>query len=266
MLLYKGDKFIKGKKFTINESVYRFQKRDNNDNLIFEGINGSKLKLTEEEFNNKSRKVTEGIHSYGLGRSCHRKRSLTEGDGSARELAYSVVDNFKKITGRDLKDIFNYSNTEDAVVFNQDVVDETSDKIKEYLEDKGVNGWELDKVWEFLDDILIPMWNDYIPDDFDMNAVKDEKKPVSKNKSSGNDLAGKVNNIITDTAQSFLNDLDSASEDELTEYFGTSDPNVVSKVITNFEEKLEAVMKDELYLDQADLLQQLDFKNHSKRV
>ena len=50
MLTYRGDKFIKGKKFTINESIYRFQKRDNKDNLIFEGIDGEKLKITEEEF------------------------------------------------------------------------------------------------------------------------------------------------------------------------------------------------------------------------
>ena len=58
MLTYRGDKFIKGKKFTINESVYRFQKRDNKDNLIFEGANGNKITLTEEEFD-KSVEVKE---------------------------------------------------------------------------------------------------------------------------------------------------------------------------------------------------------------
>lgn len=59
MLTYRGDKFVKGKKFKINESEYRFQKRDDNDNLIFESIDGSKLKLTEEEFNNKEHQILD---------------------------------------------------------------------------------------------------------------------------------------------------------------------------------------------------------------
>lgn len=63
MLTYRGDKFIKGKKFTINESVYRFQKRDNNDNLIFESDTGDKLKLTEDEFN-KNVKLKEEANGY----------------------------------------------------------------------------------------------------------------------------------------------------------------------------------------------------------
>ena len=37
MLTYRGDKFVKGKKFKINETDYRFSKRDDN-NLIFEAI------------------------------------------------------------------------------------------------------------------------------------------------------------------------------------------------------------------------------------
>ena len=51
MLTYRGDKFVKGKKFKINESTYRFQKRDDEDNLIFESLDGKELRLTEEEFN-----------------------------------------------------------------------------------------------------------------------------------------------------------------------------------------------------------------------
>ncbi len=54
MLTYRGDKFIKGKKFIINESIYRFQKRDNKDNLMFESESGDILKLTEADFNKKT--------------------------------------------------------------------------------------------------------------------------------------------------------------------------------------------------------------------
>lgn len=59
MLTYRGDKFVKGKKFKINESIYRFQKRDDKDNLIFESLDGKRLKLTEEEFNKDTNNYSE---------------------------------------------------------------------------------------------------------------------------------------------------------------------------------------------------------------
>ena len=36
MLTYRGDKYVKGKKFKINESTYFFSKYDGEDYLIFE--------------------------------------------------------------------------------------------------------------------------------------------------------------------------------------------------------------------------------------
>jgi len=62
MLTYRGDKFVKGKKFTINESIYRFSKRDE-EKLIFESISdGSKFIMTEDEFNEAERVLTEKIN------------------------------------------------------------------------------------------------------------------------------------------------------------------------------------------------------------
>lgn len=62
MLTYRGDKFVKGKKFTINEAVYRFSKRDD-EKLIFESISdSSKLVMTEDEFNEAERILTEKIN------------------------------------------------------------------------------------------------------------------------------------------------------------------------------------------------------------
>lgn len=62
MLTYRGDKFVKGKKFTINETAYRFSKRDD-EKLIFESISdGSKFIMTEEEFNEAERVLTEKIN------------------------------------------------------------------------------------------------------------------------------------------------------------------------------------------------------------
>lgn len=52
MLYYRGDKFVKGKKFTINESVYKFVKKSRDNKLIFESIEDkSLLKITESEYN-----------------------------------------------------------------------------------------------------------------------------------------------------------------------------------------------------------------------
>ena len=53
MLTYRGDKFVKGKKFKINETDYRFSKRDDNK-LIFEAISdGSRFVIAEDEYNKK---------------------------------------------------------------------------------------------------------------------------------------------------------------------------------------------------------------------
>ena len=63
MLTYRGDKFVRGKKFTINEEKYIFSKRDNTGNLIFESVkDGSKLNLTEEKYNELERILTEKIN------------------------------------------------------------------------------------------------------------------------------------------------------------------------------------------------------------
>ena len=51
MLTYRGDKFVKGKKFIIDEQEYRFVKRDD-EKLLFESATGN-LKLTEAEYETK---------------------------------------------------------------------------------------------------------------------------------------------------------------------------------------------------------------------
>lgn len=62
MLTYRGDKFVKGKKFKINEIMYSFSKRENNK-LIFESVSDkSKLTITEDEFNEAERVLTEKIN------------------------------------------------------------------------------------------------------------------------------------------------------------------------------------------------------------
>ena len=56
MLCYRGDNFVKGKKFTINESVYKFIKKSKDNKLIFEDEKTKKsLRISKEEFDEMSR-------------------------------------------------------------------------------------------------------------------------------------------------------------------------------------------------------------------
>ena len=58
MLTYRGDIFVKGKKFKINESLYRFQKRDNKDRLVFESIDTNEtIRLTDSEFKESNKPI-----------------------------------------------------------------------------------------------------------------------------------------------------------------------------------------------------------------
>lgn len=51
MLYYRGDRFVKGKKFNINEGTYKFVKKTKDNELVFESINDkSTLKMLESDF------------------------------------------------------------------------------------------------------------------------------------------------------------------------------------------------------------------------
>ena len=93
MLTYRGDKFIKGKKFTINESTYRFQKRDKNENLVFKSNEGKTLKLTEAEFNSKSLK--EGTNGYSEQSMIDTIKSYYEdGNEMAKDMANMFISTY----------------------------------------------------------------------------------------------------------------------------------------------------------------------------
>lgn len=55
MLTYRGDKFVKGKKFRINEQDYHFSKYDSDNFLIFEAEGKKSLRISKEEFDEMSR-------------------------------------------------------------------------------------------------------------------------------------------------------------------------------------------------------------------
>ena len=55
MLTYRGDKYVKGKKFKINESTYFFSKYDGEDYLIFEAEDKRSLRISKEDYEEMSR-------------------------------------------------------------------------------------------------------------------------------------------------------------------------------------------------------------------
>ena len=63
MLIYKGNRYVVGKKFTINESTYVFKSKDKNDRLVFESVKDRQhvVKLTEEEARRKARIFIKGL-------------------------------------------------------------------------------------------------------------------------------------------------------------------------------------------------------------
>lgn len=57
MLYYRGDKFVKSKKFSIYNETYKFLKRSKDNKLVFESLKDkSILQITESEFEKSSNK------------------------------------------------------------------------------------------------------------------------------------------------------------------------------------------------------------------
>lgn len=100
MLTYRGDKFVKGKRFTINEAVYRYQKRDNKNRLVFESLDGKFLKLDEAEYN----KLMEETNRYSEDDMINTIKAYYEdGNEMAKKLAnefvskYAIDDKYPKL-------------------------------------------------------------------------------------------------------------------------------------------------------------------------
>ena len=95
-------------------------------------------------------------------------------DWTDKEIVQDIIDNFKEITGIELKDIFNYDPEKfEGGWFNQDVIDKSTG-IKEYLVDKGLDRGRIDDLWYKLDDALISYWYNYQPKDFNSDKSRED--------------------------------------------------------------------------------------------
>ena len=98
---------------------------------------GQEYKLIES----KSNRIKESRHNFE--------------EWSDKELAEYIYDNFKRITGVNVNNIFTDSESEDDPIFDQAVVDKTSDKVYAWLSNKANKSEEeIDDFMYYLDDYL----------------------------------------------------------------------------------------------------------------
>lgn len=102
-----------------------------------------------------------------------------------REIVNDVIENYKEITGEDLESIFNYKEDEyEGGLFKQDVIDNASQAVVDYLEGKGLSRSRVDDLLYALDDKLSELWNNYVPDD--LNEQDETVKVVTANQKERN--------------------------------------------------------------------------------
>ena len=75
-----------------------------------------------------------------------------------KEIIKDVIDNFKKITGKEIKDVLNYDENNEGF-FKQGVVESTGESIINYLTKKGLSRSHIDELLYELDDELTSLWN-----------------------------------------------------------------------------------------------------------
>ena len=75
-----------------------------------------------------------------------------------KEIIKDVIDNFKKITGKEVKDVLNYDKAAEGF-FKQGEVESTGESIINYLTKKGLSRSHIDELLYKLDDELTLLWN-----------------------------------------------------------------------------------------------------------
>ena len=75
-----------------------------------------------------------------------------------KEIIEDVIDNFKEITGKEIKDVLNYDEAVEGF-FKQGEVESTGESIINYLTKKGLSRSHIDELLYKLDDELTSLWN-----------------------------------------------------------------------------------------------------------
>lgn len=111
--------------------------------------------------------ITEEHPEYFETDESLKEDALTERKSDFSYLTHSeklqyVIDNFKKITGRNIKGVFNRGAESDEFIFNQDFIDATYDKIDSFLKKNGMSDKEVEDFIYDLDAELVKIAPQYI--------------------------------------------------------------------------------------------------------
>jgi len=93
-------------------------------------------------------------------------------DFSDGDIILDVINNYTKITGEDIKNVFNYDKEKEGF-FNQETIDRTGSKIIEYWKEKGLDRDRIDDLLYALDDELQSRWSSYVNESVDKETGKE---------------------------------------------------------------------------------------------
>lgn len=121
--------------------------------------------------------------------ACKYDESLNEDSDRDLSIISDIIDNYKDITGYDIKDIF--EKEPDESLFNQDIIDETSDSIIKYVKDKyGIDITKQEDILYKLDDKLLDMksklYNESLKESVkDVTITTDDSKTTMTSEDDG---------------------------------------------------------------------------------
>ena len=102
---------------------------------------------------------------------------------SDNEIAEYIANHFKEVTGVELEEIFNQDTSEDAPIFNQDIIDATADEIFNFIDALDFDEKRKDNFIYILDDILSSKrLNNSEEDEATNKEDLDESKKVCESK------------------------------------------------------------------------------------
>ena len=106
--------------------------------------------MDDEEISNFIKKYSGEINNMN--------ESVSYEGYTDKEIIKDVIDNFKKITGKEIKDVLNYDEAVEGF-FKQGEVESTGESIINYLTKKGLSRSHIDELLYKLDDELTLLWN-----------------------------------------------------------------------------------------------------------
>lgn len=91
------------------------------------------------------------------------------------EIADYIINRFKNITGIKISDVYNTTNSDDALIFDQSVIDKSGDKLINFLDKHGITGKRQEDLLYLIDDKLTSLQPNYIKEYLAPSQLKENK-------------------------------------------------------------------------------------------